>query len=218
MSETATATKPLLRGVSHQIAFFVSLVSGVFLVLRAPDLRAAQAAAIYAASLAAMFGASALYHRPNWAPPARAWMRRLDHAAIFLLIAGTATAFTLVVPRGRAIALSVTWGGALLGIVKTLFWLRAPKALSAVLYVILGWTIVPFLPQLAQAIGLGGVALLILGGLFYSVGAVFYARKWPDLKPGVFGYHELFHAMVIAAAVCHYAVVLDILRCLRERG
>ena len=209
--------KPTLRGVSHQIAFFVFALAGVFLVSQAHDTRAAQAAATYSASLAVMFGVSALYHRLTWSPSPRAWMRRLDHAAIFVLIAGTATAFTLPVTRGRAVALGVAWGGAALGILLTLFWLRAPKAFTVVIYLALGWTILPFLPQLALAIGRGGVSLLLLGGLLYSTGAVCYARKSPNPIPGVFGYHEVFHALVIAASVCHFAVVLFILRSLPGR-
>jgi len=207
--------KPTLRGVSHQIAFFIAAVAGFYLVSQAHDARAGQAAAIYTASLATMFGASALYHRPTWSPRPRAWMRRLDHAAIFVLIAGTATAFTLPITHGRPIALAVAWGGAAIGILLTLFWLRAPKAITVVIYIALGWTILPFLPQLAHAIGRGGVLLLILGGLLYSTGAVFYARKAPNPFPGIFGYHEIFHALVIAASVCHFVVVLFILRSLR---
>lgn len=202
--------KPRLRGVSHQWAFFVSLVLGVALVLAAPGPRATGAVAVYAASVAALFGASALYHRVNWTRAgSRRWMRRLDHSMIFVLIAGTYTPFALLVLDGGLATgiLIAVWSGAAAGIVLKLVWVDAPDWLSAVLYVALGWIVVIALPDLLSGLGLSGAALVGLAGLLYTLGAVVYALQRPDPLPTVFGYHEVFHAMVIAAAALQYAVV-----------
>ncbi len=202
--------KPRLRGVSHQWAFFVSLVTGTALVLSAPTGRATFAAAVYAASVAGLFGASALYHRIDWASlSARRWMRRLDHSMIFLLIAGTYTPFALLSldgPVATAILIAV-WSGALAGVVLKLFWIDAPKWLVAVIYVILGWVAVAAFPQLLTGIGVTATAMVAVGGVLYTIGAVVYARGRPDPAPTVFGYHEVFHALVIAAAALQFAVV-----------
>jgi len=200
--------KPLLRGVSHEIAAFVAALAGFALVRAAPSARAAAGAAVYAATLTTLFAVSALYHRPTWKPRARALLRRFDHSAIFLLIAGTYTPFCLLL-GGRAglLLLAAVWSGAALGVAQAIFWLHAPKPLLAALCVALGWMIVPLLPQLRAAVGTSGVALLFAGGLAYTAGAIVYATRRPDPAPRVFGYHEVFHALVVAAAVCHYAVV-----------
>ena len=202
--------KPRLRGVSHQWAFFVSLVTGVALVVSAPTGRATAAAAIYAASVAGLFGASALYHRITWSSAgARRWMRRLDHSMIFILIAGTYTPFALLSLDG-AIATAIliaVWAGALAGIVMKLFWIDAPKWLVALTYVLLGWVAVAAFPELLDEIGVTATALVAAGGLLYTAGAVVYARRRPDPAPTVFGYHEVFHALVIAAAALQFAVV-----------
>jgi hemolysin III len=202
--------KPRLRGVSHQWAFFVSLLTGIALVVSAPTGRSTLAAAIYAVSVAGLFGASALYHRITWASAAaRRWMRRLDHSMIFLLIAGTYTPFALISlegPIATAILVAV-WAGALAGIVLKLFWIDAPKWLVALTYVILGWVVVAAFPQLLERIGITATTLVAAGGVLYTVGAVVYARQRPDPSPTVFGYHEVFHALVIAAAAVQFAVV-----------
>ena len=202
--------KPRLRGLSHQWAFFVSLLTGGALVLSAPTAEATVAAAVYAASVAGLFGASALYHRINWASAkARAWMRRLDHSMIFLLIAGTYTPFAVLAlhgPLATAILIAV-WAGALAGIVFKLVWIAAPKAVVAAVYVVLGWVAVAAFPQLISRLGVLPTALVAAGGVLYTVGAVIYALRRPDPVPTVFGYHELFHSLVIAAAALQYAVV-----------
>ena len=204
--------KPLLRGVSHQIAFFVALVGAVALLLLARDRTALTGAAVYGASLATLFGVSALYHRRNWAPAPRTLMRKLDHSAIFVLIAGTFTPFCLSLgDRGGALGLSLVWGGALLGIAQSLFWVHAPKWVVAVACVALAWSMTPLLARAADAHEL---ALLLAGGLLYSAGAVIYALKRPDPAPAVFGYHEVFHALVIAGSACHYAAVVPMVRAL----
>jgi len=201
--------RPRLRGVSHRYAFFVSLLAGVALVHRASGERAAAAAGTYALSLSALFGVSALYHGVTWSARARRWMRRLDHAMIFLLIAGTYTPFGLLVLDGSlaALVLAVVWTGALVGMTASLAWIDAPRWLSAAVYVALGWVAVAAFPQLVLHLGILPTAMLVLGGLLYSAGAAVYALRRPDPAPAVFGYHEVFHAFVIAAAVAHYAVV-----------
>jgi hemolysin III len=204
------AGKPKLRGVLHQWAFFVSLVTGTVLVLVAPAGRATLAVAIYALTVAGLFGVSAIYHRVNWtSATARRWMRRLDHSMIFLLIAGTYTPFALLVLDGAlatAILVAV-WGGALAGIVLNLVWIDAPKWLTAVVYVALGWVAVIAFPGLFDNLGVTPTMLIALGGVLYTIGAVVYAVGKPDPVPAVFGYHEVFHALVIAAAGVQYGVV-----------
>jgi hemolysin III len=204
------AVKPRLRGVSHQWAFFVSLLTGGALVATAPEGRAKVAAAVYAASVAGLFGASALYHRITWASvAARRWMRRLDHSMIFVLIAGTYTPMALLAlsgPLSTAILIAV-WAGAAAGVVMKLVWIDAPKWLVALTYVILGWVAVAAFPQLYDALGITGFTMVLLGGLLYTAGAVVYALRRPDPVPAVFGYHEVFHVLVIVAAALQYAVV-----------
>lgn len=199
--------KPLLRGVSHEIAAGVALAGWIALAVFASPGRARLAANVYGASLFTLFAVSAAYHRPTWRPRARLLMRRLDHSAIFLLIAGTYTPFCLLLPpsSGRPL-LGLVWGGAAAGFLQSLAWPRAPKALSAAVYVLLGWVVVPVLPALRAALGAGAVALLAGGGAVYTFGAFVYAARRPDPFPRVFGYHEVFHALVIAAAACHFAV------------
>jgi hemolysin III len=206
---TALPVKPRMRGVLHQYAFFVSLVLGALLVVFAPNGDARVAASIYAFAVSGLLGTSALYHRLTWQPRARAWMRRLDHAMIFVLIAGTYTPFSLLVLEGTladAILIAV-WAGALGGIVLNLVWTTAPKWLSATVYIALGWVAVVPMPALANELGALAVALLAGGGLLYTAGAIIYAAGRPDPAPSVFGYHEIFHALVVAAAAAHFAVV-----------
>ena len=206
-------SKPLLRGVSHEIAAWLALGAAVTLALAAPAGRSRLSAVVYGASLFSLFAVSALYHRPNWAPRARLWMRRLDHSAIFLLIAGTYTPFCLLLggATGRTM-LAVAWAGAAAGVLQSILWVRAPKPLVAALYVLLGWVVVPVVPALRAALGTGALALLATGGLLYTLGAVVYASRRPDPLPRVFGYHEVFHGLVIAAAACHFAVVAGAVR------
>jgi hemolysin III len=202
--------KPRLRGVSHQWAFFVSLALGVALVLTAPSGRAMGAAAIYAVCVATLFGTSALYHRIDWrSTSARRWMRRLDHSAIFLLIAGSYTPFALLALDGTLadVILVVVWAGALGGIVLKVAWIDAPKWLVAVIYVALGWVAVAATPDLVDELGITAAAMVGLGGLLYTAGAVVYALRRPDPVPAVFGYHEVFHLLVIVAAGLQYAVI-----------
>lgn len=201
--------KPVLRGVSHEIAFYVSLLAGVLLVWWAPSSRAKLACGIYSASLATLFGVSGLYHRPTWAPHQRRVMRRLDHAAIFLLIAGTYTPiFALSNPEGGGnTALWTVWIGALLGVAKSLVWAHAPKPVTAAVCLIVGWAAAYHVVQLSSFIPTAAIWLLVGGGVVYSVGATVYALKRPDPWPRVFGYHEIFHVLVIIAAMMNYGCV-----------
>jgi hemolysin III len=205
----AGPVKPKLRGVSHQYAFFVSLACGVVLILVASDGRARLAASIYAVAVSALLGTSALYHRVTWRPSTRRWMRRLDHSMIFVLIAGTYTPVALLALKGSLASaiLIVLWGGALVGVVFKLLWIDAPKWLLATIYVALGLVSAAVFGELPAAIGWLGVAGLATGGLLYVVGAIVYASGRPNPWPKVFGYHEVFHALVIAAAALQYAVI-----------
>ena len=201
--------KPRLRGVFHQWAFFVSLASGTLLVMLAATMRATLAAAIYAVSVSALFGVSALYHRVSWTIPAWRRMRRLDHSMIFLLIAGTYTPVGLLVLRGTlaSVVLAVVWGGALAGIVLELVWTGAPRWLGGTVYLALGWVAVVATPQLFARLGLAGGLLIVAGGLLYSAGAAVYALRRPDPAPAVFGYHEVFHLLVIAGVATHFLAI-----------
>jgi len=208
-------TKPLLRGVSHEIAAGVALAGLVALVLLAPGPRARVGALVYGLSLVALFSVSALYHRPTWSPRVRLWMRRLDHSAIFLLIAGTFTPLCLLLGDTRAhTMLAVVWAGAGLGVLRALVWPRAPRMVATALYLVLGWAAIPIVPAMYRALGAGSIVLLAAGGLLYSVGAVIYATRRPDPFPKVFGYHELFHALVVGAAGLHFAVAAGAVRAL----
>ena len=196
--------KPLLRGVSHQAAAFIAFIAGAALVFAAPSARAAWGAAIYGLSLVALFGISATYHRPTWNPQQRQFMRKLDHSAIFVLIAGTYTPLTLLVfPANRGdFLLALVWGGAVLGIVQSIFWPSAPKALVALLCVALGWV--------RAGMTTLQLALIAVGGIVYTIGAIIYAVRRPDPWPTIFGYHEIFHALIIAATICHSTAIAQV--------
>ncbi len=202
--------KPRLRGVSHQWAFFVSLLAGAALIVVANGTREVVAASIYAFSLSALLGTSALYHRVTWEPGPRRWMRRLDHTMIFVLIAGTYTPFALLVMEGTLadVILIVVWASALGGAILNLAWWDAPKWFTAAVYISTGWAALAAMPQLWDKIGPVAVGLLAFAGALYTAGAVIYARRSPDPNPEVFGYHEIFHLLVIIAAALNYAVVL----------
>jgi hemolysin III len=198
-----------MRGVFHQYAFFVSIGCGAGLILAASGGRARIAASIYAVAVSALLGTSALYHRVTWRPKARRWMKRLDHSMIFVLIAGTYTPVALIALKGGLAntILIVLWAGALGGVVFKLAWIDAPKWLFAAVYVVLGLVTAAVFGELPAAIGWLGAAGLAAGGLLYVVGAVIYASGRPNPRPLVFGYHEIFHTLVLAAAGLHYAVI-----------
>jgi hemolysin III len=209
-ADAIAAVKPKLRGVSHEWAFFLSLGFGVALIVLAETPKATLAVAIYAISLSGLFGTSALYHRVNWKRPSvRQWMRRLDHSMIFFLIAGTYTPFALLVLDGTlAMAiLAVVWIGAIAGAVVEMIWIDHPKWASALIYLSLGWVAVAAFPELWTSMGVAGTLLVAAGGLLYTAGAVVYATQRPNPIPATFGYHEVFHLLVIAAAVAHFSAV-----------
>jgi hemolysin III len=201
--------RPSLRGVLHQWAFFASLIAGALLVALAPTGRAALGASIYAVAVAGLLGTSALYHRVTWSPVARRRMRRLDHAMIFVLIAGTYTPIAMLALSGdlATTILVVVWAGAAVGAGLEIVWVDAPKPLLAGVAIALGWVAVVTFGDLVAALGAGWVSVVAAGGLLYTAGAVIYARERPNPVPGVFGYHELFHALVVAAVAAHYAVI-----------
>ena len=206
---TGIEAKPKLRGVSHQVAFVVSLVTGPALVAAAHRWPARLATAVYALTTTALFGVSALFHRRSWSPAGSRRMRRLDHSTIYLAIAGTYTAVAGLALRGgfRVVILAVVWTGAAAGVASKFLWNDAPAGLIAAPYVGLGWVAVVALPALYGSLGPGGIGLLVVGGALYTAGAVVYARHRPDPAPTIFGFHEVFHALVIGGAAAHYLVV-----------
>jgi hemolysin III len=209
-ADAIALVKPKLRGVSHEWAFFASLGFGAALILLAKTPKATFAVAIYAVSLSALFGTSALYHRVNWTRPnVRLWMRRLDHSMIFFLIAGTYTPFALLVLHGALATaiLIVIWIGAIAGAIVEMIWIRHPKWVAALIYLSLGWVVAVAFPELWSAMGVAGALLVAVGGLLYTAGAVVYATQRPDPNPAIFGYHEVFHLFVIAAALAHFSAV-----------
>jgi hemolysin III len=201
--------KPRLRGVLHQVSFAVSLVAGPLLVAAAHGTPAKIAAGVYATSVTALFAVSALYHRIAWQPAARRRMQRLDHAMIFILIAGTYTPVLLLrMPKPHdMVGLCAVWGLALTGLVGHMCWLNAPERLIGGIYLGLGWLGVPALPLLLHRIVPAGLALVIAGGALYTLGALGYHRRWPNPVPDVLGFHEVFHTFVCAAVACHYLAI-----------
>jgi len=201
--------RPRLRGVFHQYAFFAAIVAGTVLVVVADTWRERVAMWIYAFALASMFGVSALYHRVTWrSPVARKWMRRLDHSTILLLIAGTYTPFALLAFDG-ALAdaiLVVVWSGAAAGLVLNLLWVDAPTWLTAVVFIALGWVGAVAVPELLE-FGIAPAVLVFSGGALYTIGALAYAFKRPDPRPHIFGYHEIFHLLVVGAAIVHFVAI-----------
>src|SRR3954463_552602 len=204
-------TRPRMRGWLHLFAFFGSIVAGAVLVPLGSALgaRAGVSVAIYCLTICGLFGTSALYHRRRWSP--RGWkiMKRLDHSMIFLFIAGTYTPFALLAvdqPRGYWV-LAIVWAGALAGVTLKLSWPTAPRWVGVPLYLALGWVAVFVLTDILHIAGVASLVLLAVGGILYTVGGVACGIRRPHAGPGVFGYHEVFHAMTILAAICHYIAV-----------
>jgi hemolysin III len=202
-------SRPRLRGLSHEVAFFASLPLAAALALETRTATGRIAAIAYAVTVAFMFGASGFYHRITWTKRWRLRMRRIDHAGVYGLIAGSYTPIGLLVLHGtwRLVVLSVVWSGAAAAILLKVCWVAAPKWLAAAIGIALGWVGVVVLPQVATRIGLTGCLLLVGGGLLYTAGGLVYAFRRPDPVPTVFGYHELFHALVIAAVGLQYGAI-----------
>ena len=209
LSEIGHALKPRLRGVLHEAAFAISLITGTVLVCLADGGRPRLAAAIYGSSVALLFGTSAAYHRGHWSPRAHDVMARLDHSMIFVLIAGSYTPFALLLLHGtlQTVVLAVVWGGAAVGVLLRNVFAQPPRWLFVGLYLALGWVALGIIPDVLRHGGVAVLVLLLVGGLFYSVGAVVYALRRPDPSPRWFGFHEVFHALTLLAFLSHYVAV-----------
>lgn len=202
--------RPRLRGVFHEWAFFAALAAGAMLVVLAEGALATFSSWVYAAALVAMFGASALYHRFPWkSAKRRMWARRLDHSMIFVFIAASYTPFALLAFDGpiRWIVLVAAWGGAVLGLVAELLWAGSPRWLGGAACVAIGWVGILAAPQLFTRVGLTGAVLVLVGGMLYTLGAAIYAAKWPNPFPSTLGFHEIFHLLVVVAAVSQFVAV-----------
>lgn len=206
MQVTPTISKPLLRGWLHLGAAPLVLIAGMVLMIFAPTLSGRISSGIFTLTAVMLFGTSAFYHRGNWTPGTLAVLRRIDHANIFLIIAGTYTPLTVMLLDGsaRTVVLIMVWGGAILGVLFRVIFINAPRWLYVPLYIALGWVAVGYLEQFYAAGGPAVVWLVAAGGLCYTVGAVFYGFKWPGKDARYFGFHEIFHALTIGGFVCHY--------------
>lgn len=209
LPDQLVAIKPKLRGWLHLVAAPLSLAASIVLVVLAPTTPDKWASAVYLAASLLLFGISALYHRFYWKPNWEVVWKRLDHSNIFLLIAGTYTPLTVALldHRDQLVLLLTVWIGAAAGILVNLFWPSAPRWLSTLIYVVLGWTAVAYLPQLWSAGGPAVVVLIVAGGILYTLGAIVYGTKKPDPWPKWFGFHEIFHAFTVAAWACHCVAV-----------
>jgi hemolysin III len=204
-------TRPRMRGWLHLFAFFGAIVAAAVLIPLAAvqGARAGLPVAVYSLTILGLFGVSALYHRRRWSPRGWKLMKRADHSMIFLFIAGTYTPFALLAvpePTGYWV-LGLVWAGALAGVALKMAWPMAPRWLGVPIYLALGWVAVFLLVDIVTTVGVTVLVLMAVGGLFYSAGAIAYAIKKPNPWPGTFGYHEVFHAMTIVAAACHYIAV-----------
>ncbi len=209
LSEFVGELKPRLRGWLHAVATPMALALGLLLVVRAPEGPARTGAAVFALSALAMFGVSATLHRGRWSPRANLIVTRLDHACIFLLIAGSYTPFAMQLLDGgaRTALLTVAWGGAALGIAFRVLWTTAPRWVYTPVYLGLGWAAIFFVDDFAHRTSVGVLALMALGGVLYTVGAVVYGLKRPNPVPQWFGFHEVFHAFTVLAFASHYLAV-----------
>lgn len=207
--DAAPEPKPRWRGWIHAGTFPVAVAAGIVLISLANGATAKWASAVFMLCSAVLFGVSALYHRFNWKPSTKQVFRRLDHANIFLLIAGTYTPIALLAlpPEKGVLLLVLVWSGALLGIGFRVFWIGAPRWLYVPLYLLLGWAAVMYLGDIARA-DLAAMVLVIVGGLLYTLGAVVYGMKRPNPAPGTFGFHEIFHSLTVLAFLCHWTAAL----------
>lgn len=207
--EAPVETKPSWRGWLHAGTFPLTIAAGIVLIALAHGATAKWASAVFVLTSMLLFGNSALYHRFNWSPKVKLIFKRIDHANIFLLIAGTYTPLALLAlpPDQGILLLIIVWSGALLGIGFRVFWIGAPRWLYVPLYLLLGWAAIMYIVPLFQA-NAAMMILVIIGGLLYSVGAVVYGIKKPNPVPGHFGFHEIFHACTVLAFMCHWTATL----------
>jgi hemolysin III len=212
--ESVRAAKPLLRGWFHQVAFVVSIPAGIALVALARGAEARVAATIFAVSLSGLYGVSAAYHRGNWSAAGERVMKHLDHSMIFVLIAGSYTPITLLAlrPAWGITLLTLAWTGAAVGVLVTVLRLERWHGVGFVMYLALGWLAIVAAPQLVDSLSRTELALLVSGGLLYTIGAVILVRNRPDPRPAVFGYHEVWHSFVVGAGVCHFTLVMLLVR------
>jgi hemolysin III len=208
---------PLFRGRLHQIGFFVAIPAGVALVLAAKGLPARIGATVFALSLAGVFGTSAAYHRVQWSPRGKRWMKRMDHSMIFVLIAGTYTPCVLLVLDGawRVAGLALVWGIAVIGVILKMIRIDRFRALGGTLYITMGWLAVIGLPQIFRQLSPAPIVLMFAGGLLYTGGAIVLLRNRPNPNPRVFGYHEVWHSFTLGASACHFAMVFLIVASVR---
>ena len=201
--------KPMLRGILHQYGFFLSLVSAAWIMSVAQGQKETLTTLIYCLGLSALLGTSTLYHRIDWSEKKRVQMRRLDHTMIFVLIATSYTPFGVLAFQGdkNSFVLYALWFFVVAGFVINVLWGKAPKWVTASLYVFVGWLVALMFPEFYHQTGIIIFSLMLAGGISYTVGAIFYALKRPNLIPGVFGYHEMFHSLVLIGAAFHYASI-----------
>lgn len=209
MAQVDAPARPRMRGWLHLGMTPLVLVGGILLVVLSPTTATKVGSAVWLGGSLLLFGTSATYHLGGWRPSVKAALRRWDHANIFVFIAATYTpiALALLAPPSAAALLTLIWSVTVVGVLVRVFWVRAPRWLDVVCYVLLGWAGIGWLPDIWAAGGPAVVILLLGGGLIYTAGAVVYARKRPDPSPAWFGFHEVFHACTIAAAACHYAAI-----------
>jgi hemolysin III len=205
-------TRPLLRGWMHLVCFFLAIPAAVAVILLADGARARWGALVYAVGLVALFGVSGSYHRGRWSQAARRRMQQLDHATIFVMIAGSYTPLCLVALQGwlAPAMLVAAWVGATVGVVLAFSGGRRSRIAKGTLYIALGWVSVVATPQLLRHLSATEIVLIVVGGVLYTVGAIFLATRWPDPFPRVFGYHEVWHALVVAAVVCHFVAIASV--------
>ncbi len=215
LAEVAAELKPRLRGWLHLVNAPLTLAAGIVLITLSPTAATRLGSTVFAASALVLFTVSAIYHRGTWSPGVHAFLRRFDHANIFVLIAGSCTPFAILLLQGAEqwAMLGVTWGGALAGVGLKVFWAGAPRWLSAPIYIALGWAPVFFFADFVDgardlgAIGTAVIVLIVVGGALYTVGGLVYGTKFPDPSPRWFGFHEVFHTLTILAFVTHYVGV-----------
>ena len=206
--------KPLLRGWLHLVCFFAAVPAAVLVVALASSPRGRVGALVYAVGLVALFGVSGAYHRGRWSDTKRRLMQKLDHGTIFVMIAGSYTPLCLLVLRGwvSTVMLTVTWAMAVAGFVLAFTGGRVSRVLRGTLYIVMGWASVLAAPQLLRQLSAGELTLIAVGGVLFTVGAIFLATHWPDPFPRVFGYHEVWHVLVVAAVICHFVAIASVVR------
>jgi hemolysin III len=210
----APLVKPLLRGWLHLICFFAAVPAAVLVVALASSPRGRVGALVYAVGLVALFGVSGAYHRGRWSDTKRRLMQKLDHGTIFVMIAGSYTPLCLLVLRGWVawVMLAVTWAMAVAGFVLAFTGGRVSRVLRGTLYIVMGWASLLAAPQLLRHLSAAELTLIAVGGVLFTVGAIFLATHWPDPFPRVFGYHEVWHVLVVAAVICHFVAIASVVR------